>query len=157
VGGGVIPSDSSGTFKQKTGNPSYRDVLLFLKESPGISEQIARRFFLLNEYRGWKIQNRHGALTVIRNWRLALSSFAQKDSSRSKRDKIGNDEFWQWAQSEFDESEIPFVEDWVISSKKNKWQRKHGLTGELEPISDFRKSCRAFVDSCNAMGIPASS
>lgn len=119
--------------------------------SHGIARQIAVRFWKLNDFYGWRTNDR-----PIRNWKLALDQFAKVDGKNTqKQDKTTNNEFWTWAREEFADEEMDLVGIWVRTSTKNGWRKPHKITGEMEPIGDYRKCCRAFVDECLDMNLLA--
>lgn len=115
----------------------------------GIDLSAAVRFFNLNEFYGWKT-----ATGPIRCWKRALIGFVKAEPLNAKKiDPTTNKEFWAWANGEFDEDEIEHVKAWVTASTKSNWRRVNRITGQSEPINDYRKACRSFVDSCVEMNI----
>jgi len=146
----LISSEASKQPASKPKPPTWEQVSSFA-QSQGVKHATAVRFWQLNEFYGWRTKN-----SPIRSWKLALNGFAKIDGTKSqKQDKTTNEEFWKWAEVEFDELEMENARTWVDVCTKRGWKKPHKITGEMEPISDYRKSCRAFVDACLAMNINA--
>lgn len=111
-----------------------------------------RRFWLVNEHYGWTVRGR-----PLKFWKRALEVFAEEDKQRGeqKRDAMTSDEFWAWAKAEFGEDTDDYedVRAWVRIFNKNGGKKRNKITGDMEPVSDFRAACRAFVEECREMGI----
>lgn len=148
---GGCPTVSLSFESRKAPKPPTWDQVATHAQRAGFNRATAIRFFKLNEFYGWRTRT-----SPIRNWQLALAGFAKTDGKHGqKQDATTNAEFWAWARSEFDEDEMTHASAWIDVCSKRGWKKPHKITGEMEPISDFRKACRAFVDACLAMNITA--
>jgi len=134
--------------KAKAQPPTWQEVEYHAKRE-GISLSAALRFFKLNEFHGWRTKT-----GPIRKWKCALVAYIKAEPANAqKRDKMTNDEFWNWAKAEFDEDELTHAGPWVTACIKNGWMKTNAITGQTEPIGDFKAACRAWVNECMAMNI----
>ena len=134
--------------KSPAPHPTWQEVESHAKRE-GINLSAALRFFKLNEFHGWRTKT-----GPIRKWKCALIAYVHAEPANAqKRDKMTNDEFWNWARAEFDEDELGHAGPWVTACIKNGWMKTNAITGQTEPIGDFKAACRAWVDECMAMNI----
>jgi hypothetical protein len=121
-------------------------------KAQGIPAAVGVRFYALNDHYGWQIGGR-----PIKHWKTAFAGFVAADldgKGEQMRDKTTNDEFWAWVRETFDEEEDrEHVNAWVKAAARNKFMKRHKITGEKEPIGDYRKACLAFVETCRDMNI----
>lgn len=137
--------------KPKNGKPLiplWPDVEAYAKRE-GIAIASALRFFKLNEFKGWITKN-----GPIRCWKRALVGFVEAEPANAQKlEKPDVEEFKKWAYATFDEDDMDHVRAFAACYDKRVGKKRNRMTGEMEPISDIKAACRAFVESCNDKGI----
>lgn len=128
--------------------PLWTDVESYAKRE-GIAIASALHFFKLNEFKGWITKN-----GPIRCWKRALVGFVEAEPANAQKlEKPDAAEFKKWAYSTFDEDDMEHVRAFAACYDKRGGKKRNRMTGKMEPISDIKAACRAFVESCNDMGI----
>jgi len=137
------------SLESEQSKPPISDVI---KESARLfaAPAAAARFFAINERNGWRIKDR-----PIRNWKIALAAFLKADATAAPVIRpVSETDFLEWAEATYpDDEERIHATSWFDVSKKNGWTTKSAITGEQEPIVNFKKACSAFVDKCIDMKI----
>lgn len=124
--------------------PVWSDVEKHAKRQ-GIDLSAALRFFDVSQNNGWKTKS-----GPIRKWKCAMACFIKAEPANAQKcEKVINAEFSAWAKAEFDEDDIEHVNAWITSSQNHGWKKTNAITGQIEPINNFKAACRAFVEGAN--------
>lgn len=128
--------------------PTWAEVEKHAKRQ-GIDLAAALRFFDVSQHNGWKTKT-----GPIRKWKCAMSGFIKAEPANAqKAEKVNSDDFWAWAESEFDDEEIENARAWAVECKKRGWNKINDITGQLEPINNYKSACRSFVEAAKGKGI----